>query len=149
MDLMLDTNIVLDHIANRKPFAELSRRVCLLGITGEATTYISAHMIIDVFYLLRKIHGSLEAQRIIEEDLDFLQVVGVSSADIAKALSMKWNDFEDCLVACCAQKIGADFIITRNSKDFARSPVTALTPEELFEELEARGIIYEEVDFSF
>lgn len=149
MDLMLDTNIVLNHIANRKPFAELSRRVCLLGITGEATTYISANMITDIFYLLRKIHGSLEAQRIIEEDLDFLQVVGVSSADIAKALSMKWNDFEDCLVACCAQKIGADFIITRNSKDFARSPVTALTPEELFEELEARGIVYEEVDFSF
>lgn len=149
MDLMLDTNIVLDHIANRKPFAELSRRVCLLGITGEATAYISANMITDIIYLLRKIHGGLEAQRIIEEDLDFLQVVGVSSADVAKALSMKWNDFEDCLVACCAQKIGADFIITRNSKDFARSPVTALTPEELFEELEARGIIYEEVDFSF
>ncbi len=149
MDLMLDTNIVLDHIANRKPFAELSRRVCLLGITGEATAYISANMITDIIYLLRKTHGSLEAQRIVEEDLDFLQVVGVSSADIAKALSMKWNDFEDCLVACCAQKIGADFIITRNSKDFARSPVTALTPEELFEELEARGIVYEEVDFSF
>lgn len=148
MDLMLDTNIVLDHIANRKPFSELSRRVCLLGITGEATTYISANMIADIFYLLRKIHGSLEAQRIIEEDLDFLQVVGVSSADIAKALSMKWNDFEDCLVACCAQKIGADFIITRNPKDFARSPVAVLTPEELFEELEAREIVYEEIEFS-
>ena len=76
MDLMLDTNIVLDHIGRREPFYELSRRTCLLGIVGEARTFVSASMVTDLFYLLRKDFGSREAQRMIEEDLSFLQVVG-------------------------------------------------------------------------
>lgn len=106
MDLMLDTNIVLDHIGRREPFYELSRRTCLLGIVGEARTFISANMVADLFYLLRKDFGSREAQRMIEEDLSFLQVVGVSPEDVAVALAQKWNDFEDCLVARCAKKAG-------------------------------------------
>ena len=44
MDLMLDTNIILDHIGRREPFYELSRRVCLLGVVQEASTYISVNI---------------------------------------------------------------------------------------------------------
>lgn len=147
MDLMLDTNILLDHIGRREPFYELSRRTCLLGIVGEARTYITANMVTDLFYLMRKDFGSREAQRMIEEDLSFLKVVGVSADDVADALSQKWADFEDCLVACCAKKIGADYVITRNPKDFQRSPVKALTPQQLFDELDARGIVYREISW--
>ncbi|WP_165047006.1 MULTISPECIES: PIN domain-containing protein [unclassified Adlercreutzia] len=145
MDLMVDVNVVLDHIGRREPFYELSRRVCLLGITGEARTDISANMATDIYYLLRKDYGSTEAQRMIEEDLSFLQIVGITSEDVKEALAQKWSNFEDCLVARCASKVGADYIVTRNVKDFARSSIRALTPEQLFAELEARGIIYEEV----
>ena len=134
MDLMLDTNIVLDHIGRREPFYELSRRTCLLGIVGEARTFVSASMVTDLFYLLRKDFGSREAQRMIEEDLSFLQ-----------ALAQKWNDFEDCLVARCAKKAGADYIVTRNVKDFERSSVKAITPQQLFDELDARGVVYREI----
>ena len=145
MDLMLDTNIVLDHIGRREPFYELSRRTCLLGIVGEARTFISASMVTDLFCLLCKDFGSHEAQRMIEEDLSFLNIVGVSPDDVAEALALKWNDVEDCLVACCAKKIGADYIITRNTRDFERSSVKAITPQELFDELDARGIVYREI----
>ncbi len=147
MDLMLDTNIVLDHIGRREPFYQLSRLVCLLGITGEARTFITTSMVTDIFYLLRKDYGSSEAQRMIEEDLGFLRLVSVTPEDTAEALSRKWGDFEDCLVSCCAQKIKADCIITRNVKDFERSSVRALTPERLFQELELRGIHYEEINW--
>lgn len=50
-------------------------------------------------------------------------------------------------LSVCAKKISADYIITRNVKDFERSPVKALTPEQLFSELESRGFIYEEIDY--
>ena len=79
MRLMLDTNILIDHIGRREPFYELSRRTCLLGITGVAETFISATMITDIHYLLSKDFGNIEAQRMIEEDLGFLEIVGVSS----------------------------------------------------------------------
>lgn len=147
MDLVLDSNIVLDHIDRREPFYELSRKVCLLGVVGEANTYITVNMLSDIYYLLRKDFGSQGAQEMIEQDLSFLQLVSVTPEDAQKALAARWNDFEDCLVACCAEKIGADYIITRNVKDFRASKVEAITPEELFARLEQRGISYEEVDW--
>ncbi len=133
MELMLDNNIVLDHIQRREPFYELSRRACLLGIVGEANTYISVSMLTDLYYLLRKDFGSNGAQAMLENNLSFLKLVSVTP--------------EDALVARCAEKIGADYIVTRNVKDFAASKVEAVTPEELFARLEQQGFIYEEIDW--
>lgn len=147
MDLVLDNNIVLDHIDRREPFYELSRRVCLLGVVGEANTYISVNMLTDIYYLLRKDYGSQVAQDMIENNLAFLQLVGISAEDAQKALAARWGDFEDCLVARCAEKIKADYIVTRNVKDFRASSVEAVTPEELFARLEEQGFVYEEVDW--
>ena len=144
MELMIDNNIVLDHILDREPYAEKSRLVCLLGITGEAQTFISVNMLTDIFYVLRKAHGSQRAQEILGDELSFLRWVGVSSEDAKLALAKKWPDFEDALVAECAGKINADYIVTRDGKDFVRSPIKAVSPEELFEILEAEGLHYEE-----
>ena len=105
MDLMLDTNIILDHIGRREPFYELSRRVCLLGVVQEASTYISVNMLTDIYYLLRKDHGSDAAQEMIEHNLSFLQIVGVSPEDARRALGLRWADFEDCLVAQGLQSV--------------------------------------------
>ena len=147
MDLVLDNNIVIDHIDRREPFYELSRRVCLRGVVGEANTYISVNMLTDIYYLLRKDYGSQGAQDLIENNLSFLQLIGISAEDAQKALAARWGDFEDCLVARCAEKIKADYIVTRNVKDFRSSSVEAVTPEELFDRLEKQGFVYEEVDW--
>ena len=144
---MLDNNIVIDHIDRREPFYELSRRVCLLGVVGEANTYISVNMLTDIYYLLRKDYGSQGAQDLIENNLSFLQLIGISAEDAQKALAARWGDFEDCLVARCAEKIKADYIVTGNVKDFRSSSVEAVTPEELFDRLEKQGFVYEEVDW--
>lgn len=91
--------------------------------------------------------GSDAAQEMIEKDLSFLQVVGVSPEDAKRALASRWADFEDCLVAQYAAKIKADYIVTRNVEDFKASPVEAVTPEELFARLRERGLEYEEADW--
>lgn len=145
MDLMIDNNIVLDHIDRREPFYRMSRKVCLLGVTEEANTYVSVNMLTDIYYLLRKDYGSLGAQDMIENNLSFLKLVGITPEDAQAALSARWGDFEDCLVARCAEKIKADFIVTRNVKDFKASPVEAVTPEELFARLKSKGLDYEEI----
>lgn len=147
MDLVLDANIVLDHIDRREPFYELSRKVCLLGIVEAANTYISVNTLTDVYYLLRKDFGSQGAQDMIENNLSFLRLVGITPEDARKALAARWSDFEDCLVARCAEKINADYIVTRNVRDFTASSVEAVTPEELFARLEEQGFVYEEIDW--
>lgn len=144
MRLLLDTCIILDHIGQREPFWQLSRRVCLLGLTGEAQTFITSNAVTDIFYLLRKDYGSAETQRMIQEDLGFLEVASVTADDISTALSIRWAGFEDCVAACCAEKIGADYIITRNLSDYQASRIPAINPEQLFDLLKERGFDYEE-----
>ena len=98
-----------------------------------------------ICYLLRKDYGSEVAQEMIEQNLSFLQIVGVSPEDAQRATALRCADFEDCLVTQCAAKVRADYIVTRNVKDFKASSVEAVTPEELFKRLEAQGLVYEEV----
>lgn len=43
---------------------------------------------------------------------------------------MKWNDFEDAVQSTIAERIHADYIITRNIRDFHKSGITAMTPKE-------------------
>jgi hypothetical protein len=144
---MLDNNIVLDKLCQRQPFYELSNKVCLLGLVGDANTYISVNMLSDIFYILRKDYGNVLAQQMILDNLSYLKLCGVSADDGIASLEQGWDDLEDCLVARCAENVKADYIITRNTKDFKRSLVPALTPEGLFELLETRdGLWYQEIE---
>ena len=47
-----------------------------------------------------------------------------------------FSDFEDCLQEECAVAISADYIVTRNTKDFASSRVPAILPDEFLEKCE-------------
>ncbi len=147
LTLVLDTNIILDNINKREGFYELARKVCMLGITREAKTFIAVNILTDLFYLLKRDYGSKVTQEMIEANLSYLHPIGVTADDAKAALTKKWDDFEDCLLAECAAKIKADYIITRNVKDFTQSKVTAITPAELFEKLEAQGFNYAVIDY--
>ena len=51
------------------------------------------------------------------------------------ALQSKHKDFEDAVQSVTAERIHADYIITRNVRDFSRSKVIAFTPDELLARL--------------
>jgi len=147
MNLVLDTNIILDHLQRREGHYELARKVCLLGITGEASVYISVNCLTDIYNLLLQSFSSDVAQEMLEANLAYLNLLGVTPDDAKSALAKRWDDYEGCLLAECAAKIKADYIITRNTKDFGLSAVPAINPTELFARLEAQGFTYEAIDF--
>ncbi len=62
--------------------------------------------------------------------IDILEVIDVTKVNCIKALALPMNDFEDALLAHCAKRVKADYIITRNVKDFINSPVNAISPKE-------------------
>jgi hypothetical protein len=47
------------------------------------------------------------------------------------AAALNWDDFEDALQSVTAERIHADYIITRNVRDFSDSRIMAFTPAEL------------------
>jgi predicted nucleic-acid-binding protein len=144
---MIDNNVVLDKLLRREPFYEDSSRVFVLYAFGEATNYISANMLTDIFYYLCKSYGCERAYEILEQGLSTMRVSGITAEDGLHCLRQRWDDFEDCLVARCAEKVKADYIVTRNTKDFTKSRVPAITPKDLLDLLETRdGLTYNEFD---
>lgn len=54
-----------------------------------------------------------------------------SVSDLTRAAEWNWDDFEYAVQSATAERVQADYIVTRNVKDFSRSKVIAFTPSEL------------------
>ena len=65
----------------------------------------------------------------------FVCVKGARFDGHSAAAEMLSNDFEDAVQMCCASRIKADYIVTRNIRDFQNSKVIALKPSELLERI--------------
>ncbi len=73
----------------------------------------------------KKIKETLDALSLIFEFSDF------NVSDLTHAAELEWDDFEDALQSVTAERVHADYIITRNVRDFTKSKVVAFTPSEL------------------
>ena len=136
MKIMCDTNIILDVLLERAPFAEDSARVLALCEEHKLDGFISASCLTDIFYLVRKYTHSTElAYTAIGKILEIVKVCSVTNNDAITAFQQKAKDFEDCLVATCAKSIRCDCIVTRNKKDFEEFGVPLLTPSELLSQI--------------
>lgn len=131
MVLLIDTNIVLDVLLNRPEFVKDSSMIWKLCETEQAKGYISTLTYANMMYVMRKqltpdqIEDVYRKLNLIFEFADF------SPAVLDRAVSMKWKVFEDAVQSATAEHIHADYIITRNLKDFTKSKVMAFMPSEL------------------
>lgn len=130
MKLFLDTNVILDVLADREPFAEDSAAVLSAIERGEAEGFIAAHTVTTVFYLLHKELGLKRAKNALMDLLRLVSVLPVDHDRLLQALAMNWDDFEDAVQAACAAKIEADYLITRNDDDFSGADVPIRSPAE-------------------
>lgn len=133
MKLLIDTNIVLDVLCNRKDFVENSSKVFKLCETKKYDGYLSAISVPNIAYILRK-ELSIEKLKSIIVKLNIIfSIIELKPNDLILAIDLDFKDYEDALQSVCAKRIKADFIITRNTKDFKNSQVKAITPEQLLE----------------
>ena len=132
MRILLDTNVIMDYIVKRSPFSDNAEKVIELCMESNVQACIAAHTITNLFYILRK-HLSVEKRRSILLMLcKMFTITGIDADKLKSALlDTEFNDFEDCLQVESAKYFEADFIITRNLKDFTGSAVPALEPLEL------------------
>ena len=127
MKLLLDTNIIIDVLTKRGGYEESLAliRHCELG---RADGFISATTVTDVVYILRKHIPPASVRDTVQTLLVIVDVAGVLKGDISAAFLSKMRDFEDAVQSACALRIGAEYIVTRNLKDFEQSPVPAISP---------------------
>lgn len=147
MRLLVDTNVLIDYIQDRKPFSDSALKLVMLGAFGEVELWMSSSQVTDSFYILSeggRCSLAEDAKQALKEIRKVVRVGSVGEADIDAVLDSPWDDVEDACVHQCALKIKADAIITRNLEDFRRSSVKVFDCEGLFTYLkEEKGLEYE------
>ena len=130
--IFLDTNILLDLIADRKPFSKQAIEIFKSTEKNKMQLFTSSQSIVTVHYLLKKYVEEKELRKIIFNLLKFLSVIPVDIEVLKKGLQSNHKDFEDAVqILCASTATGIDYIVTRNKKDFKTSEISVLSPDEI------------------
>ncbi|GMO59947.1 MAG: PIN domain nuclease [Treponemataceae bacterium] len=136
MTALIDTNVIIDYLTQRDPFAQAAEKILQKCFIGEITGYVAAHSITNIFYILRKQYSAAGRKAMLCELCAYIEVAGIGRHKILSALTNEYfDDIEDCLQAECAAFVGADYIVTRNVADFSTSLIPAITPEAFLAQL--------------
>lgn len=132
MKVLIDTNVMIDAITKRDNASSFSADVIALCSSNRITGFAAPHSFSNMYYILRKEYSDKNRRVIIREYSKILNVVSLNEDVINSALNNNnITDFEDAIRYACAESVGADYIVTRNVKDYGRSSIKAITPEEL------------------
>ena len=123
----MDTNVVLDLILARAPWAEESALLFSEIELGNIEGYIAAHTITTIHYLVAKAKGRPQAANVVADLLSLVRVAPLEDSDFQRALTFNLPDFEDAVQVAAAVKVEADFLVTRNARDFRGSPIPIRT----------------------
>ena len=136
MVVLVDTNIIIDALANREPYADNAKKILEKCAAREVTGILAAHSIPNKFYIFRKNFSQDERRFLLKNLCNIFKISDLNAKKILAALeNEKFVDFEDCLQEECAVESMADYIVTRNPADFANSRVKVILPEEFLKKL--------------
>ena len=133
MKVLIDTNIILDVFCKRPDFYEDSAKVFKLCEVKRISGVLSALSIPNIMYILRKELDAEKTKEILDNLSLIFSIADLKAADLKKAADMGFKDYEDAVQSACATRIKANYIITRNIRDFTMSKVAAIKPTELLE----------------
>ena len=135
MKALIDGNIILDVLQKREPHYDASAKIWKLCETNQAEGYLSALTFADLVYVMRKELTPDSICEILKKLALIFHFADLEVSDLMEAAGMKWNDYEDAVQAATAKRLRADCIITRNIKDYQKSPVPAFTPAEFLQRI--------------
>lgn len=130
INILIDSDVILDSLLNRQPFSSNSSKVLALCESKNLQGFVTGLMIANIYYLLKKEHNSQRILEAIKQLLTFLDVLVIDKNIILQSIDSEFGDFEDALQNYSAESHGTiNAIITRNIKDYKKSSLSVLTPE--------------------
>lgn len=130
--VFVDTNIIVDLIADRKPYSKFAIEIFMHAEQKKTNLYTSSHSIATTYYLLKKYLDDKTLRQVLYNLFDYIKIIAVDTDKLKKGLRSKHKDLEDAIQINCANSIEKiDCIVTRNPKDFRQSEIKVLTPDEL------------------
>jgi len=132
LNLFIDTNILIDLLADRKPFSNAAYEIFNIANLKKWNLYTSSNSILTTYCIIEKNSNSNKAMRALKTILKRIQIQDLTKDGLLNALESKIDDLEDATQNECASKIGKiDYIVTRDKKGFKHSKFEILNSDEL------------------
>lgn len=129
--IFLDTNILVDLLADRKPFSKFAKQIFSSAESKKIKLFTSSHSIATSYYLLKKYIDDQKLREALLGLQEYISIIAVDTEILTKGLRSQQKDFEDAIQIYCATSIDKmDCIVTRNTKDFKGSEVPVFPPDE-------------------
>lgn len=130
MKVIIDTNVVLDVLLYREPFVNAAVDIFCLVEESHIEAYLCATTITTIDYLLSQSLPGSKARDALQKLISLFEIATVNRSVIERALISKIKDFEDAVLTEAGQMVGANAVITRNTKDFAGASLKVFEPSE-------------------
>jgi predicted nucleic acid-binding protein len=134
-NLFIDTNIILDLLAQRMPFYTDAAKLFSLADRKKLKLSISALCLADAHYILLKQNPDLEVRSILRKFKILVTVLPLDDKITDLALNSEFRDFEDAIQYYTAIENDQELIITRNQSDFRESKLPVMTAGEFIKTL--------------
>ncbi len=133
--ILIDTDVLIDLALDRDPHAGPASELFDYLEIRHRRGFVAWHSLSNFYYLVSPARGSQSAREFLVDLTRFVTVAPSDTDALRFAAHLPLNDFEDALQVAAARACGASFIATRNTSDYRRSPITALSPKAVLEEL--------------
>lgn len=133
--LFVDSDIILDLLAEREPHYIHAARLFTLIDQNKIIGYTSPLIFANLHYLLKKHTTNLLALKNLRKLKTLINILPIDGRVIEQSLNSEFNDFEDAIQYFTAVNNGITLIITRNKIDYKRSKIDILTAEEFLKTL--------------
>ena len=124
----MDTDVLIDVALDRHPHSGPSSELLDQIEQGAESAYIAWHSVSNLYYIVAPARGGLSARDFIVELTRFVEVATTDTESIRYAAGLPMGDFEDAMQVAAARACGARHIVTRNVRDYERSPIRAIDP---------------------
>ena len=137
MRVLVDTNVVLDVLLDRRPFAEAATQVFAFVEESRIEGFLCATTVTTVDYLLGQALTPEETRDALQRLLNLFEIAPVNRPVLEQAMRSRISDFEDAVLEQAGRLVAVDAITTRNVRDFEKSTVTVFDPLELISTVKA------------
>ena len=133
--MLLDTDVLIDVALDRRPHSDSASELLDRIEHGAEAAFMAWHTVSNLYYIVAPTLGGLSTRDFIVELTRFVTVAETDTEDIHFAAELPMVDFEDAMQVAAARACGARHIVTRNVRDYERSPIRAVAPQEALREL--------------
>jgi predicted nucleic acid-binding protein len=136
-NIVIDTDVILDFFLDREPFSENAAKILSLCEKKEITGFVTPVIVSNVYYLLSQKGKQEKVIEKLKMLLSLLEILTIDKNSIMVALDSDFKDFEDALQNYAAELNGKiDIIVTRNTKDYKKSELGIMNPEDFLKSID-------------